>query len=192
MNIISTLTTDHRNVDTLFKQFEAADRDDHEELAHLRDLIVEQLSIHANIEEQTLYPAIREAASGSTDDVLESLEEHHAVKVVLAELERMSPKAERFRAKMQVVIDNVRHHVEEEEGDGGLFAVAREHLKQPQLEQMAERAEEIRKTGPTRPHPLIPDRPPFNVLGSKPLAVIDRTVSNARKTFDRVVLHKAS
>src|SRR3954449_4792218 len=112
MNIISTLTTDHRNVESLFKRFEAAEPTDLDELGHLRDLIIEQLSIHAEIEEQTLYPALREAA---TDEVLEALEEHHATKAVLAELERMAPGAERFRAKTQVVIDLVRHHVEEEE-----------------------------------------------------------------------------
>jgi hemerythrin-like domain-containing protein len=191
MNIISVLTTDHRNVDALFKQFEAADREDHDELAHLRDLILEQLSIHAAIEEQTLYPALREAAEEADDEVLESLEEHHAVKAMLAELERMSPQAERFRAKMQVVIENVRHHIEEEEGEGGIFAMAREHLKQPQLEEMAEKAQKIREAGPTRPHPLSPDRPPFNVLVSLPMAVLDRTVTTARHTIERV-LGKAS
>lgn len=191
MSIIAVLSTDHRNVDALFTRFEQADPGDLDELAHLRDLIVEQLSIHATIEEQTLYPAIRDAADGATDDVLEALEEHHAVKAVLAELERMSPAAERFRAKMQVVIENVRHHVEEEEGDDGLFAVARKHLKQPELEEMATVAERLRAAGPTRPHPLSPDQPPFNVLLGVPMAVLDRTVTTARKVFERTLLRKA-
>jgi len=191
MSIIASLTTDHRNVDALFTRFEQADPSDLKELGHLRDLILEQLSIHATIEEQTLYPAIREAADDATDDVLEALEEHHAVKAVLAELERMSPGAERFRAKMQVVIENVRHHVEEEEGDDGLFAAARKHLKQPQLEEMATVAERLREAGPTRPHPLSPDQPPFNVLLGVPMAVLDRTVTTARKVIERTVLGKA-
>ncbi len=192
MNILSTLTTDHRNVDSLFAQFEQAEADDFETLGHLRNLILEHLAIHAEIEEQTLYPALREAAPESIDDVLEALEEHHAVKAVLAELERMPPTAERFRAKMQVVIENVRHHVEEEEGDDGLFAVARQELKQPQLEEMAERAEQIRKTGPTRPHPLSPDQPPWNVIIGVPVAVIDRTVTKVRKVVEQRLLGKAS
>jgi hemerythrin-like domain-containing protein len=192
MNIISVLTTDHRNVDSLFKQFESTEPDDHEQLAHLRDLIIEQLAIHAAIEEQTLYPALRRASEEATDDVLESLEEHHAVKATLAELERMSPKAERFRAKMRVAIDNVRHHVEEEEGEGGVFALAREHLKQPQLEEMAERAEKLRTMGPNRPHPLIPDQPPFNVLLGLPVAAMDRAVTVVRHVVERRILHKAS
>ncbi len=124
MNIISLLTTDHRNVDALFTEFTLAKPDDVESLARLRDLILEQLAVHAQIEEQTLYPALRDEAA---DDVLEALEEHHAVKATLAELERMPATAERFRAKMTVVIESVRHHIEEEEEEGpeGLFEAAR-------------------------------------------------------------------
>lgn len=185
MNIISTLTTDHRNVDALFTRFEQADPDDHETLGHLRDQIMEQLAIHAEIEEQTLYPALRKATDDAEDDVLEALEEHHAVKAVLAEIERMAPTHERFRAKMQVVIENVRHHVEEEEGDDGLFHVARTELKQPRLEKMAEQAEQLRDHGPTRPHPLSPDQPPLNVLIGLPVAVMDRAVTTARHLLKR-------
>ncbi len=189
MNIISALTTDHDNVEALFKRFEHTEADDIEALGHLRDQILEHLAIHAEIEEQTLYPALRDAA---TDDVLEALEEHHAVKAILAELERMSPAHERFRAKMTVVIENVRHHVEEEEGDDGLFAVARKELKQPQLEAMAEQAEKIRAVGPTRPHPLSPDQPPWNVLLGVPVAIVDRAITTARHVAERTILRKAS
>jgi len=191
MQIISTLKTDHDNVEALFKRFEATDSSDVEALAHLRDQILEQLSIHAEIEEQTLYPALREVLDDDFD-VLEALEEHHAVKAVLAELERMAPGHERFKAKMQVVIENVRHHVEEEEGDGGLFDLARKELKQPQLEQMGERGQQIRDHGPTRPHPLSPDQPPFNVLIGIPVAVMDRAVTTARKVVERTLLRNAS
>jgi len=116
MNIIALLTTDHRNVDALFSEFAHTKPDDAENLGRLRDLILRQLAIHAEIEEQTLYPALQGEA---VDDVLEALEEHHAVKATLAELERMPPTAERFRAKMTVVIESVRHHIEEEEGPTG-------------------------------------------------------------------------
>ena len=188
MNIISTLTNDHRNVDALFTEFEQTGPDDVENLGRLRDRILEQLSIHAEIEEQTLYPALRDEAA---DDVLEALEEHHVAKTTLAELEKMPPTAERFRAKMTVLIESVRHHVEEEEGDGGLFDVARRTLKPTEMEEMAERAEKIREAGPTRPHPLSPDQPPLNVLLGVPVAVLDRVVTTARHVVNRKVLRKA-
>ena len=188
MNIIALLTTDHRNVDALFTEFEQTDPDDMENLGRLRDHILRQLAVHAEIEEQTIYPALRDEAN---DDVLEALEEHHAVKATLAELERMPPSAERFRAKMTVVIENVRHHVEEEEGDGGLFDVARRTLKAVEMEEMAERAEQLRKAGPTRPHPFAPDQPPLNVLIGVPVAVLDRVVTTARQVVERTILRKA-
>jgi hemerythrin-like domain-containing protein len=188
MNIIAALTTDHRNVDALFTEFEQTDPGDVENLARLRDHILKQLAIHAEIEEQTLYPALRDEAG---DDVLEALEEHHAVKTTLSELEKLPPTAERFRAKMTVVIESVRHHVEEEEGDGGLFDVARKTLKPVAMEEMADRAEEIRRAGPTRPHPFAPDQPPFNVLIGVPVAVLDRVVTTARQVVERTLLRRA-
>ncbi len=187
MNIVALLTNDHRNLDALFTEFLHTDKADVENLARLRDHILRQLAVHAEIEEQTLYPALREKAE---DDVLEALEEHHAVKATLAELERMPPTADRFRAKMTVVIESVRHHVEEEEGDGGLFDVARTTLKPVEMEEMAERAEELRRSGPTRPHPHAPDQPPLNVLLGVPVAVLDKVVTTARQVVERKVLHK--
>ena len=189
MNILAVLSTDHRNVDALFTEFGSTPPDDLENLGRLRDHIVKQLSMHAEIEEQTLYPALRAEAD---DDVLEALEEHHAVKVTLAELERMPPSAERFRAKMAVVIESVRRHVEEEEeGEGGLFDVARKTLKPAQMVEMAERAEQLRQAGPSRPHPFAPDQPPLNVLIGVPVAVFDRVVTTARHVVDRAILRKA-
>jgi hypothetical protein len=93
---------------------------------------------------------------------------------------------------MTVVIENVRHHVEEEEGDDGLFAVARKELKAQDLEAMAERADRIRAHGPTRPHPLSPDQPPLNVLLGLPVAVMDCAVTTARHVIERTILRKAS
>jgi hypothetical protein len=187
MNIITTLKTDHGNVDALFKRFEATAADDLEALGTLRDHILEQLAIHAEIEEQTIYPALRGVGE---DDVLESLEEHHALKLVLSELEKMAPDAERFRAKMQVVIDLVRHHVEEEEGDGGIFDLARKNLGPDEMEAMAEQAETLRAAGPTRPHPFSPDQPPWNLLVGVPVAVADRVITTARKIIDESLAKK--
>lgn len=192
MHILSTLSADHGNLEALFKDFSKADPDDHETLARLRDNILEQLAIHAEIEEQTLYPALRQAAPDADDEVLEALEEHHGVKALLAELERMPPTHERFRAKMTVVIENTRHHITEEEGDGGLFDVARKELKEVELQRMAKQAEQIREAGPTRPHPLAPDQPPLNVLLGVPLAVMDRAVTAARKVVERTFLRNAA
>lgn len=187
MNVLTVLKQDHRNVDDLFTRAEQTD--DPAELAHLRDLIIEHLSVHAAVEEQVFYPAVREASSELEATVLEGLEEHHAVKMLLSELEKLPPTAERFRPKLTVVIEQVRHHVEEEEND--LFPEVRKHLKANRLDEIGEAAEKAKETAPTRAHPFQPDQPPLNVLLGMPVAVLDKVVTTARDTVTSL-LRKAS
>jgi len=92
------------------------------------------------------YPAIRKQVQDIDDTVLESLEEHHIVKWTLSELEDLSPDAERFDAKVTVLIESVRHHVEEEEGE--MFPSAKKaKVDFEELgEQMKARKEELMET----------------------------------------------
>ena len=98
------------------------------------DRIIEELSVHAAIEESLFYPATRVLVPDTEDVALESLEEHHVVKVLLAELEKMDPKDERFVAKTTVLIESVRHHVEEEEDE--YFPKVREALGRNALSEL--------------------------------------------------------
>ncbi len=79
MDAIALLRQDHREVERLFKQFEKAGPRAHKTRRDLVDKVIKELSVHAAIEEQVFYPAIREAVSETEDTVLESLEEHHIV-----------------------------------------------------------------------------------------------------------------
>jgi hemerythrin-like domain-containing protein len=80
-----------------------------------------ELEIHAELEEGLVYPAIR---AGIDDDNLmnEANEEHHLVHVLIAELKKLDPSDETFRAKFTVLGELVKHHVKEE--DGGMFPKA--------------------------------------------------------------------
>ena len=115
MDAITLLKNDHRSVQRLFKRFETAGPGALVEKREIVDRIIEELSVHAAIEEQVFYPVARATVPGTEDLALESLEEHHIVKWTLAELETMSADDERFDAKVTVLIESVRHHVEEEE-----------------------------------------------------------------------------
>jgi len=118
VDAIQVVKRDHRRVEQLFKQFERAEKAERPaELKRVVQKLVRELSIHAAVEEQILYPALRRADESIEDEVLEALEEHHLVKLTLLELDKMSPEDERYRAKMTVLIESVRHHVEEEESD---------------------------------------------------------------------------
>ena len=79
--------------------------------------MIELLTVHTYIENEVMYPRVRALLPELEDDVLESYEEHHVADVLVVELAAMKPDAERFTAKTTVLIENVRHHIEEEEQD---------------------------------------------------------------------------
>jgi hemerythrin-like domain-containing protein len=172
MDAITLLKNDHRSVEKLFKRFEHAGEKAYAEKRKLVDRIIEELSQHAAIEEQVFYPVARATVPGTEDLTLESLEEHHIVKWVLSELEGMDPHDERFDAKVTVLIENVRHHVEEEETE--FFPKVRDRLGRNDLGEVGEALAEAKEGAPTRPHPRSPDTPPANLVAGAAAGVIDK------------------
>src|SRR3954452_8774857 len=158
MDAITLLREDHRTVEKLFKEFEKAGPRAGKTKAKLVKQITRELAIHAVIEEQVFYPAVRESVEDADDLVLEALEEHHIVKWVLSELENMTPEDERFDAKVTVLIENVRHHVKEEQDD--LFPEVRQALGRKRLVELGEALAKAKKAAAARPHPNAPDEPP--------------------------------
>jgi hemerythrin superfamily protein len=172
MDAITLLKNDHRSVQRLFKRFEAAGSGAAVEKREIVDRIIEELSIHAAIEEQVFYPVARATVPGTEDLALESLEEHHIVKWTLAELEAMPADDERFDAKVTVLIESVRHHVGEEEHD--FFPKVRAELGRHALSDLGDALEHARKTAPTHPHPRGADTPPANLVTGTAAGVVDR------------------
>ena len=113
MNALELLKADHEKVQQLFKKAEDANP---ERQRQLFEEIKEELEIHAHIEETVFYPAVREADE-LKDMVLESLEEHKQVKTLLREMENLTSDSEKFEPKLKVLMENVEHHVEEEESE---------------------------------------------------------------------------
>ena len=82
--------------------------------------------------------------------MLESYEEHHVADVLVMELAAMTPDAERFDAKTTVLIENVTHHMDEEEQDW--FPKVREGLGRKQLQDLGARDDRAEEDGaPTSP-----------------------------------------
>jgi hemerythrin superfamily protein len=112
-NAIELLKLDHEKVKDLFDQFEAtAGR------ATKIDLVrqaISELKIHAAIEEELFYPAVRRKVGESIMN--EADEEHHVAKLLIAELEDMDGTESHYDGKFRVLVENVRHHIEEEEAD---------------------------------------------------------------------------
>jgi hemerythrin superfamily protein len=107
------LKTDHKKVKALFAQFQEATPRQQEDIAQTT---IQELEIHAELEEGLIYPAIRE---GIDDDELmnEAKEEHHLVHILIDELKELKPSDETFKAKFTLLGELVKHHVKEEEGE---------------------------------------------------------------------------
>jgi len=178
MDAIALLRNDHRAVERLFKEFEKAGPRAHKTRRQVADRIIEELSVHAAIEEQVFYPAVREAVPETDDDVLEGLEEHHIVKWTLSEVDGMDPEHERFVPKMTVLMESVRHHVTEEEGD--LFPTVRDAMTRKELADLGEIMARAKEIAPTGPHPRAPDTPPAGA--TKAVAASIKKAATVRKT----------
>jgi hemerythrin superfamily protein len=172
MDAFEILEKDHRTVEKLFAEFEALGDGAEKKRKEVVSQLVRELSIHAVVEEQLVYPAIRAKQDALEDPVLEGLEEHLIVKWTLAALDGMKPSEERYDAKVTVLKEMVQHHVEEEEQT--LFPKARKLFDAAELEEMATAIERLKKVAPTHPHPRAPDAPPGNFIAGAVSSVLDR------------------
>ena len=146
---IVLLKEDHKEIRKLFTDFENAGENAHKTKGKLVDQMIELLTVHTYIENEIMYPRVRDLLPEVEDDVLESYEEHHVADLLVMELAGMKPDAERFDAKMTVLIENVQHHMEEEEQDW--FPKVREGLGRKQLQELGAEMEKIRPKAPKRP-----------------------------------------
>jgi len=141
---LKLLAEDHRKVEDLFEQFEKASGDGRKE--KIAKQICTELKVHAMIEEEIFYPAIRGKIDG--DDLDEAYVEHDGAKVLINEIEAGGAGEEFYEAKVKVLQEQIEHHVEEEEKSrGNLFQQARAADVDLQAlgEQMAARKAELMK-----------------------------------------------
>jgi hemerythrin superfamily protein len=114
---IAMLMSDHKKVKKLFADFKKLkDGGSSDEKSAIVEQICNELKIHAEIEEEIFYPAVREAIDDS-DLMDEALVEHAGAKELIAQLEDADPDEELYDAKVTVLGEQINHHVEEEEGD---------------------------------------------------------------------------
>jgi hemerythrin superfamily protein len=144
---IVLLRDDHKQIRAQFKRFTGAD--DERTQGQAVDKIIELLTVHTYLENEVMYPEVRKLLPDLEQDVLESYEEHHVADLLVLELAGMEPQDERFEAKVTVLIENVTHHMDEEEQDW--FPKVRSGLSRKQLQDLGARMIELRKTAPTRP-----------------------------------------
>ena len=143
------LADDHKLILRTFREFEDAGEDALKTKGRLVDRIIELLTVHTYIENEVMYPEVCALLPDLKDDVLESYEEHHVADVLCMELAGLPAGAERFDAKATVLIENVTHHIEEEEQDW--FPKVRAGLGRKQLQELGAKLEQARKKAPRSP-----------------------------------------
>ena len=120
---VELLTADHHKVQKLFKDFEKLkEKGGSNDKKEIVEQICQELTVHAQIEEEIFYPAVR-AAIDDSDLMDEADVEHEGVKELISQLESMKPGDDHYDAKVTVLGENVNHHVKEEQDE--MFAKAK-------------------------------------------------------------------
>jgi len=137
MDALTLLIADHNRVRGMFARFQAAEEGgDTAQTAELGARIIEELEIHATIEEEIFYPTVSRVSDEIREVVVEGVEEHAVVKRLAEEVRALPPEDETWAAKMKVMIENVEHHAEEEETE--LFPQVRSALGAEELRKLAD------------------------------------------------------
>lgn len=137
---LTLLRADHKHVSELFEKYEGA-RTSAQKKSIVREICTE-LEVHASIEEEIFYPAVK-AALKDKELVPEATVEHASLKDLIAQIKDVEPDGEMFDAKVKVLSEYVKHHVKEEQNE--MFPKVKDSdLDLSELaEQMKQRKEEL-------------------------------------------------
>ena len=144
MNVLKILKKDHSNVQNLFGKFDRAGKSAYEKKAELFEKIRRELQLHSRAEEEIFYPALKAMNGEGRRLISEAIKEHKDVDELLTQISRLKPSDKNFDEKVETLIENVDHHVEEEEGE--IFRFAEENCSEDQLEELGQLIEERKKT----------------------------------------------
>jgi iron-sulfur cluster repair protein YtfE (RIC family) len=143
MNAIELLKADHDKVQALFQQYRDAETGPSQQKRQLAEQIFSELEVHSALEEEIFYPAVQAKAEADIQDlVADSVEDHHAVKELIAELRTLDPGDEEYEAKLEELRESVEEHVSEEEDE--MFPEAEELLSDG-LERLGSEMEERKR-----------------------------------------------
>ena len=137
MNALELLKQDHDKVDKLFQKVEATEESEH---AALFEQIRAELEVHTHIEETIFYPKLKEEGDDELKKItLEGIEEHHQAKIFLRELSSLAEDSQKFEPKLKVLMEDVKHHVQEEEGE--MFPMIEKQFDATVLEELGTQLE---------------------------------------------------
>ena len=131
MDVLELIKAEHRQVETLFSEIESTDNT--QKLYECFNQLYNALNVHAEVEEQTFYPAIRHCQD--TEELVDAAhKEHEQAKQMLEDLASLSPTSAEFNQKIGELKQVIQHHVQEEENE--MFAQVRECMTPEEREQL--------------------------------------------------------
>ena len=151
MDALKLIKEQHDEVEKLLESLEKSRKSERKQALFIE--VADKLAAHATMEEKLFYPAVK--AKKTEELVLESTEEHLAIKRVLADLLKTDVDDERFDAKLTVLKEEVRHHARDEE-EKTLFPMVRKLLSKEELSELGNSMEQMFTT-------LLEDSPRNNV-----------------------------
>lgn len=151
MDALDVIVEDHEDFRDLLDRYEEIDPDEHAEKRRLIDELIPAVVRHSVMEEEAFYPWVRSHAPDLADMVLEEIEEHHVIEILMSELTEMDPADERFDAKVEVFAENLLHHLHEEEDE--LFPQVRGKVGEDELRALTDDLREAKQRAPRDPDP---------------------------------------
>lgn len=170
-DLIGVIIKDHRQFEAAFVELE-----NHLERTECRkdhvDHVIAELVRHEVAEEQFMYPAARSQLADGDEIVDHEIEEHAGADEVMKELEGLEAESPRFEPLVKQMIEDVRHHMREEEEH--LLPRMRETCDREELQDLGFKVLAAKEFAPTRPHPHAPHQPPGNLILGPGIGFIDK------------------
>jgi hypothetical protein len=169
-SVLTRQKQDHVELDEMLDALPSTEGDEHEELLNR---IYRLVFSHAFAEEAVLWPALRRHLSDGEELTTRVEREHQEITELVAELERTSPDDPRRPELMERTVAMLRQDVRDEEDL--LLPRLQEAVDVRTLRRLGVAWTLVRRTAPTRTHPIVARRPPGNTLSALPLSVLDRS-----------------
>lgn len=175
VNVIDHIIMRHRELEKNMTQLQTVTDPDRRK--EILQQVTHDLSVHAAVEELVLYSTVKRELGDLDPDtftlgVFENLEEHHAAKTILSELNSIGVKNERFQAKARILTESVMMHIKKEEEH--FLPEIQKRFPKDRLMELGDEFMKAEKVAPTRPHPKLPDEGKMAAAASGVAATFDK------------------
>jgi hemerythrin superfamily protein len=169
-DLVEDIITDHREFLSIFAEIESGG--DPRTQPDLVEHVIAGIVRHAVAEEEYVYPTARSVLPNGDEIAEHEIKEHSEAEEIMKAIEKAGTEDAQYDDLVRKLIGDIRHHIEDEEED--LLPALRDACPPEKLQELSEKFQRAKRTAPTRPHPLAPDRPPANRILAPGAGLVDR------------------